>query len=79
MKILYIADSKVFGFGGGSNGERTWYQALVEYCTRKGDTLQVVSLDTPFKESFPVEVKKKRGGDIAARLCGRSSYIYWFL
>lgn len=78
MKILYIADSKVFGFGGGSNGERTWYQALVEYCTRKGDTLQVVSLDTPFKESFPVEVKKNRCLDIAARLCGRSSYIYWF-
>ena len=52
MKILYIADSKIFGFGGGSNVERTWYQALVEYCTRKGDTLQVVSLDTPFKESF---------------------------
>jgi glycosyltransferase involved in cell wall biosynthesis len=76
MKIIQIADNKIFGHGGGSIGEHEYYDAIKTYAQSHQCEFKVISIDKTFSESFPIKVKKTKLIDIYVRLVGHSTYIY---
>lgn len=80
MKILFISDNAILGYGGGSVENRKHYDALKKYCETTGAELKVISRDKKLKDAFNVEIKKNKIIDIVTRLAGHSTYLYftWF-
>lgn len=80
MKILFISDNAILGYGGGSVENKKHYDALKKICEITGAELKVISRDTTLNDALNVEIKKNRKIDIAARLVGHSTYLYftWF-
>ena len=76
MKILFISDNAINGFGGGSLENRKHYDALREYCKKKGDDLKVISRDDDLEESLSIEMYKSRITDIMVRFKGHSTFLY---
>lgn len=79
MRLLFITDNSIQGFGGGSLGSKKYYDALSIYCQEFGHELGVISLDGNLKEKLPINVYKNRKIDIIARLIGHSTYLYTVL
>lgn len=78
MKILFISDEVIFGYGGGCIERQKYYDGLKEYALQQGDEFKVISLDEKKTEtSFPVVVKKSRVKDVLARVMGHSTYMYF--
>lgn len=75
-KILMIADTKIYGYGGGSNEERKNYDALKFFSDKYGSEFKVIALDPPDAYAFPYKLKKNRFIDICSRLCLHSTYIF---
>ena len=80
MKILFISDNAILGYGGGSVENRKHYDALKKYCETTGAELKIISRDKKLKDAFNVEIKKNKIIDIVTRLAGHSTYLYftWF-
>ncbi|HHD7875638.1 glycosyltransferase [Enterococcus faecium] len=76
MRILFISDNTIKGFGGGSIENRKHYDALREYCINNGHELKVISIDGDLKESMNVKIRKNKFIDILVRLKGHSTYLY---
>lgn len=76
MKILFISDNKINGFGGGCIENKKHYVALKNYC-REGDTLKVISTDDNFFDSIGAKIYKNKYLDILVRLLGHSSFLYF--
>lgn len=79
MKLLFITDNKIKGFGGGSLGGKKYYDALRTYCNKLGHELEIISLDNDFEEKSPIEVYKNKNIDMLSRLMGHSTYLYYIL
>lgn len=76
MKILFVSDNAINGFGGGSIENRKHYDALREYCKKNGDELKVISRDGNLEESLNVNIYKNKIIDILVRFKGHSTYLY---
>ena len=76
MKILFVSDNAINGFGGGSIENRKHYDALREYCKKNGDELKVISRDGNLEESLNINIYKNKIIDILVRLKGHSTYLY---
>ncbi len=77
MKILLISDNKIFGHGGGSLEEHKYYDGIKRFALKTSAVFQVISIDEPFEDSFPIEVKKNKFIDIVCRVLGHSTYMYY--
>lgn len=80
MKILFISDNAIYGYGGGSLENRKHYDALKYFCEKNGHELKVISMDSDLPERLPITIKKSKKIDIKTRLKGHSSFLFyvWF-
>lgn len=76
MRILFVSDNAINGFGGGSIENRKHYDALREYCKKNNDTLKVISRDENLEESLNIKIRKNKIIDVTVRLRGHSTYLY---
>lgn len=76
-KILYVADNRILGVGGGAIEQRKTYDALKYYAKKNNAELKVISLDENLQESMGEKVRKSRWADLAARLCLHSTYMFF--
>ena len=76
MKILFISDNAINGFGGGSIENRKHYDALKKYCEKYGDELKVISRDKDIEGSLGIQIQKNRLIDVLVRIQGHSTYLY---
>ena len=60
MKILFISDNAILGYGGGSVENKKHYDALKKICEITGAELKVISRDTTLNDTLNVEIKKNR-------------------
>ena len=77
MKILFVSDNPIKGFGGGSVENRKHYDALKKYCESTGADLKVISRDDGLSDALNIVVQKNRNLDIMARLAGHSTYLFF--
>ena len=77
MRILFISDNPIHGFGGGSIENRKHYDALKHYCVETGNEFKVISRDDNLDERFQIDIQKNKFIDILTRLMGHSSYLYY--
>ena len=77
MKILFVSDNPIKGFGGGSVENRKHYDALKRYCESTDADLKVISRDVELSDTLGIAVQKNRSLDILARLAGHSTYLYF--
>ena len=76
MKILFVSDNLIHGFGGGCIECKKHYHALKQYCAQKGHELKVISMDNDVPEKSEVKLEKNRKIDVLCRILGHSSYMY---
>ena len=76
-KILMIADTKIFGYGGGSNEERKNFDALKFFSNNYSSDFKIIALDPPDEYAFSEKLKKNRFIDIYSRIFLHSTYIFW--
>lgn len=76
MKVLFISDNRINGFGGGCVENKKHYAALKKYCGTK-HILKVISTDKNFEDSLEVSLYKNKILDILVRLLGHSSFLYF--
>ena len=77
MRILFISDNKIDGYGGGCIENKKHYDALKEYCKQNHDELKVISTDYNFKDALIIKLKKNKFRDIFCRILGHSSFFYF--
>ncbi|MEQ6366190.1 glycosyltransferase [Lactiplantibacillus plantarum] len=76
MKILFISDNRIFGFGGGSVENKKYFDALKVKSERDGDVLKILSPDNDPKWGLGIDIHKSILTDITARILGHSSFLY---
>lgn len=76
MRILFISDNKINGFGGGCIENKKHYNALKKYCG-ESNSLKVISTDEDFTDALDVKLYKNKYLDILVRLIGHSSFLYF--
>lgn len=77
LKILFISDNAIYGYGGGCLENKKYYDGLKRYVDENEGEIRVISLDHNLEDSFPTIVKKNRVLDLCARLLGHSTYVYF--
>lgn len=75
MKILFVTDNKVNGFGGGSIESKKHYIGLKNVCGIKHE-LKVISMDSNLFEQMKLKIYKNKFIDIFVRFLGHSSFLY---
>lgn len=80
MKLLFVTDNRIFGFGGGCLECRKYYDALSSCCINGQDTVRVVSLDedcSELKDKQLFSIRKNRLLDLLSRFVLHSTYFYF--
>lgn len=76
-KFLLISDNKILGVGGGSLEEHKYYDGLKNYCQEHNCELKVLSIDEELAEALVKDIRKTRILDVASRVFGHSTYMYF--
>lgn len=77
MRVLFVSDNPIYGYGGGSVENRKHYDAIRQYCEKTGAELKVISRDMTLDNQLEIRVKKNKIIDILVRLMGHSSFLYY--
>lgn len=77
MKVLFVSDNPIYGYGGGSVENRKHYDAIKQYCEKIGAELKVISRDDVLDNQLGIRVEKNRTRDILVRLLGHSSFLFF--
>lgn len=81
MKLLYVTDNRIFGYGGGCLECQKYYDALSFCCSNEKNILRVVSLDDAHPKLNGIQlfsIKKNRILDLLSRFFFHSTYFYFY-
>lgn len=54
LKILFISDNAIYGYGGGCLENKKYYDGLKRYVDENEGEIRVISLDHNLEDSFPL-------------------------